>query len=96
MAQPKAPDAPAANASGSADLKKLAERASTDAKNAQRANGGTLVAGPFDVGEIGHVSVIERTLGQSDTKYLYAEFTGQGRPSRVPLAAVTVLAEKIA
>lgn len=95
MAQPKSPPAPSTDAS-TTDLKKLAERASTDAKNAQRANGGTVVAGPFEVGEIGHVSVVERTLGQSETQYLYAEFTGQGRPSRVPLAAVTVLAEKIA
>ncbi len=88
--------ATAAPAKSGAELKKLAEQASTDAKNAQRASGGTVVAGPFEVGEIGHVSVVERTLGQSETKYLYAEFTGQGRPSRIPLAAVSVLAEKIA
>jgi len=86
----------AATAPKSADLKKLATQASTDAKNAQRASGGTVVAGPFEVGEIGHVQVIERELGQSGTKYLYAEFTGQGRPARIPLAAVSVLAEKIA
>jgi hypothetical protein len=88
--------ATAAPSSTGADLKKLVETASTDAQNAQRASGGTVVAGPFEVGEIGHVQVIERELGSSGKKYLYAEFTGQGRPQRIPLAAVSVLAEKIA
>jgi hypothetical protein len=78
------------------DLKKLVTQASTDAQNAQRGSAGTVVAGPFPVGEIGQVQVIERQLGSSETKYLYAEFVGQGRPQRIPLAAVSVLAEKIA
>jgi hypothetical protein len=78
------------------DLKALAEQARQDAANAQRASGGVIVSGPFEVGEIGHVQVIERTLGSSDKKYLYAEFIGQGKPQRIPLAAVSVLAGKIA
>ncbi len=86
-------DAPPKSAT---DLKKLADQASADAANAQRKDAGTVVAGPFPVGEIGQVQVIERTLGQSETKYLYAEFVGQGKPSRIPLAAVSVLAGEIA
>lgn len=77
------------------DLKKLAAQAETDAANAQKAQAGTVVAGPFPVGEIGSVQVVERTLGKSETKYLYGEFTGQGKPSRIPLAAVSVLAKEI-
>lgn len=84
-----------AQSTGGADLSKLVQQASADAANAQRADAGTVVAGPYAVGEIGEVRVVERTLGKSETKYLYAEFMGQGKPSRIPLAAVSVLAKEI-
>lgn len=79
----------------SPDLKSLAASARKDADSASASNGGKVVAGPWDVGNIGHVTVVERTLGNSDKNYRYAEFSGTGRASRIPLAAVAVLAEQL-
>lgn len=76
-------------------IKSLTDAAKADAESAKQANGGTVIAGPFEVGKLGTVAVVERTLGSSDKKYTYAEFSGSGRPSRIPLAAVGVLAEQM-
>lgn len=80
----------------SPDIKSLTSAAQADAASAKRADGGTVVAGPFDVGNLGKVAVVERKLGGSEKTYTYAEFTGTGRPARIPLAAVGVLAEQMA
>lgn len=79
----------------SPDLKSLAAIARKDADAASASNGGKVLAGPWDVGNIGHVTVVERTLGNSDKSYTYAEFSGTGRASRIPLAAAMVLAEQL-
>lgn len=71
----------------------MAEASAQAASAEARAGSGELVAGPFDVGNIGQVAVVRRELGEQ--KYLYAQFTGTGRPSRIPLAAVAVLSEKL-
>ena len=77
------------------DVKSLAAAARRDADAADTGNGGKVVAGPWDVGNIGHVAVVERKLGKSDKSYTYAEFSGTGRASRIPLAAVAIVAEKL-
>lgn len=52
-----------------------------------------IVAGPFPVGNIGQVSVVEREMG--DSKYLYAQFSGSGRPARIPLAACATIVDAL-
>lgn len=52
-----------------------------------------IVAGPFPVGNIGQVSVVEREMGE--TKYLYAQFSGSGRPARIPLAACATVVDAL-
>lgn len=71
----------------------LLTQAESAAQSAASRSSGERVAGPFEVGNIGHVSVVKREMG--DQSYLYAEFTGTGRPARIPLAAVATLAEKL-
>lgn len=75
-------------------LADLGKRARTDAEQAEARNGSKLISGPYDVGNLGRVAVVEREVGEHS--YLYAEFTGTGRAQRVPLAAVAVLAEQMA
>lgn len=76
-------------ASGSAALMERATKAAESAPARQQV--GEVVAGPFPVGNIGTVSVIEREQGTS--KHLYALYTPHsGRAQRIPLAAVSVLA----
>lgn len=77
------------------DLKKVVSAAKSEAESAESGNGGKLVAGPFDVGNIGQVSVVERTSEKSGKSYTYAEFSGMGRPSRIPLAAAATIAEQL-
>lgn len=57
---------------------------------------GNVVSGPFPVGGMGEVSVIEREQG--DAKYLFAEFqpASGAKPKSIPLAAVAALAGELA
>lgn len=55
--------------------------------------GGAIKFGPIAVGNIGNVSVVEREMGER--KYLYAQFTGTGRPTRMPLAACAALVDAL-
>ena len=69
-------------------------RSQADAQSAKaKTETGDIVAGPFPVGNIGHVSVIEKTMG--DRAYLYARFVGSGRPAQVPLAACAALVDAL-
>lgn len=72
----------------------ILDKATADAEAAKaKAESGEIVAGPFAVGNIGHVSVVERTMGES--KYLYARFIGTGRPAQIPLAACAALVDSL-
>ena len=52
-----------------------------------------IVFGPVPVGNIGQVAVVEREMGGKS--FHYAQFTGSGRPARIPLAACAVLVEAL-
>lgn len=70
--------------------------ASTAQADSAKASGDSnlpIVAGPFSVGNIGQVAVVEREMG--DSKYLYAQFSGSGRPSRIPLAACAAVVDAL-
>lgn len=72
----------------------ILDQATRDAEAAKaKADSGEVVAGPFPVGNIGHVSVVERAMG--DSKYLYARFVGTGRPAQVPLAACATIVDAL-
>lgn len=79
-------------------LKALASDAVAQAVTVERKSSGEVKAGPFEVGGAGNVSVIERTIGGGDKKYLFAEYvpTGGGKAKSIPLAACAVLAEQMA
>lgn len=79
-------------------LKSLATDAVAQAATVTRKDAGVLKAGPFEVGGTGKVSVIERSVGQSEQKYLFAEYvpSGGGKAKSIPLAAVAVIAEQMA
>lgn len=74
---------------------KLLESATKAAASApERKQVGEVVAGPFPVGNIGNVSVVEREQGTQ--KHLYAVYAPHsGRTQRIPLAAVSALAESL-
>lgn len=74
----------------------LLERATKAAASAPaKQQVGEVVAGPFEVGNIGTVSVVEREQGTA--KHLYAVYNPHsGRSQRIPLAAVSTLAESLA
>lgn len=73
----------------------LLEASTTQAESAKgdSSNALPVVAGPFPVGNIGQVSVVEREMG--DSKYLYAQFSGSGRPARIPLAACATIVDAL-
>jgi hypothetical protein len=76
-------------ASGGTALLERATQAAASAPAKQQV--GEIVAGPFEVGNIGSVSVVEREQGSA--KHLYAVYNPHsGRSQRIPLAAVSVLA----
>lgn len=80
-------------------LKSLVSDAVAEAQSvAPRKDSGEVVAGPFEVGGTGSVSVVRKTFGNSDKSYLYAEHVpaSGGRAKSIPLAAVAVLAEQMA
>ena len=84
----------------SAPAPKLAELAASAAEQATqvqpRQRVGTVVAGPFEVGGLGEVSVIEREQGTTGKKFLWAEFASPGgKPKTIPLAAVARLSEEL-
>jgi len=62
-----------------------------------RTREGVVVAGPYAVGGMGEVSVVERASQKGDSKYLFAEYTpsGGGRIKAMPLAAVAALAKEL-
>lgn len=72
-------------------LSEATEAAQSVKSSAQ--NTGELKFGPVPVGGIGQVSVVARKMGEAE--YLYAEFTGSGRPARIPLAACAVLVDAL-
>lgn len=79
-------------AQAAAPSKGLMQQATKAAETAKaRADIGNVVSGPFDVGNIGTVSVVERPSGND--KHLYAVYQPHsGRTQRIPLAAVATLA----
>lgn len=79
-------------------LKSLVGDAVAQAATVARKDAGEVKAGPYEVGGTGSVSVIERGVGGSEQKYLFAEYVpaSGGRAKSIPLAAVAVLAEQMA
>lgn len=74
-----------------------AATAQADAAQVKSSQDWPIVAGPFKVGNIGSVRVVERTFGNGDTVFRYAEYrnaTGT-RPTRIPLAAAAVLVDRL-
>lgn len=72
--------------------KGLLTQASKSAHEAPKRDIGEVVAGPFDVGNIGTVSVVKRQAGSE--QHLYGVYTPHsGRQQRMPLAAIATLAE---
>lgn len=65
--------------------------ADAEAAPTKSANALPVIAGPFPVGNIGTVAVVEREMGGS--KYRYAEYRNASgsAPKRIPLAAVPAL-----
>lgn len=69
-------------------------QATKAARDAKRREIGEVVSGPFEVGNIGTVQVVKRQAGAES--HLYAAFLPvSGRPQRIPLAAVAILAESL-
>ena len=95
MAQAKQPESkqapsPASNGTASGLLAAEVKQASSVAARVELPT----VAGPFPVGNIGSVRVVERSYGERAVKYAQFE-SGTSRPTRIPLAAVAVLAEEL-
>jgi hypothetical protein len=84
-------------ASPASNLAALATAAVEQAAQVQpRQRVGTVVAGPFEVGGLGEVSVIEREQGNTGKSFTFAEFvTPGGKPKSIPLAAVARLSEEL-
>lgn len=68
-------------------------QASAEAADAKKSDDASYVFGPVPVGNIGTVGVIEREYGER--KFLYARFTGTGRPANLPLAACSTLVDAL-
>lgn len=89
-----APPAPATNDALKGALVSASEQAASVAK---RERPGTVIAGPFPVGNMGNVSVVERESQKGDHKYTFAEYQSAsgGRIKSIPLAAVAALHEEL-
>lgn len=75
----------------------LASASKQAASVEKRERPGTTIAGPFPVGNMGSVSVVQRESQKGDQKYTFAEYqsaTG-GRIKSIPLAAVAALHEEL-